>query len=788
MERIAISIEQARYHKVKYRAGGELEVSGYGCEDHFFETDTFEHSWQVIARLFDLGVFENNRNMLIDIGMPVIHQSASYNSRVLVLDGKIVLIRPKVWLADDGNYRESRWFRAWPPSRGIEQYLLPEIIEKRTGQKFAPIGNAILQGLDCSLAIETCEELFVPQPPHQQYGLHGVELVSNGSGSHHSLRKLKQRLDLITSATRRTGGAYVYANLIGCDGGRLYYDGCNMIVLNGELLAQGEQFSLESECFITYADVDLDAIQRYRINIVSRGVQAASLSMVNPIPKLPLLMRDGSLFSFCKQDAPAKIGRSLSHKISDSSGHTKWDHNEEDYEHVDGPLGRSLLEKLPPIQTEFTRPLQSPRVYLPQEEIALGPACWLWDYLRRSSLRGFLLPLSGGADSSATAALVGSMCLLVFEAIQMGKLNVLEDLRRITRKTTLAELQAANSEQAGTRNELDISSLWVPSSPQEIANEIFVTLYLGSENMSSKETRQRSKDLAAEVGSYHLDLNIWPAVEAILTIFQSAFPNKGPPKFKVYGGTYEENQALQNIQARIRMVISYLIAQLAPWARGQGSGTLLVLSSANVDEALRGYLTKYDCSAADINPIGGISKADLKLFLQWAATTRDKSRSSTTPGVLGGGLGLKSLKAVLEAAPTAELEPITVTHVQTDEADMGMTYDELSIYGRLRKVKHCGPVSMFYQLVREWSVYKMSPLLIAEKVKFFFKMYSINRHKLTTLTPSYHAESYSPEDNRFDLRQFLYNTKWTWAFAIINKAARRLEKQQEAEATAKKVD
>ena len=29
--------------------------------------------------------------------------------------------------------------------------------------------------------------------------------------------------------------------------------------------------------------------------------------------------------------------------------------------------------------------------------------------------------------------------------------------------------------------------------------------------------------------------------------------------------------------------------------------------SANVDEALRGYYTKYDCSAADVNPIGGAS-------------------------------------------------------------------------------------------------------------------------------------------------------------------------------------
>jgi NAD+ synthase (glutamine-hydrolysing) len=40
-----------------------------------------------------------------------------------------------------------------------------------------------------------------------------------------------------------------------------------------------------------------------------------------------------------------------------------------------------------------------------------------------------------------------------------------------------------------------------------------------------------------------------------------------------------------------------------------------VLGTGNVDEALRGYMTKYDCSSADINPIGGIAKGDLKKML-----------------------------------------------------------------------------------------------------------------------------------------------------------------------------
>ncbi len=72
-------------------------------------------------------------------------------------------------------------------------------------------------------------------------------------------------------------------------------------------------------------------------------------------------------------------------------------------------------------------------------------------------------------------------------------------------------------------------------------------------------------------------------------------------------------------------------------------------------------------------------------------------------------------------------------------------------------------------------------MLIAERVKKFFTYYSINRHKLTTLTPSYHAESYSPDDNRFDHRQFLYNTRWPWQFRQIDKMADTLEKCREKE-------
>lgn len=126
------------------------------------------------------------------------------------------------------------------------------------------------------------------------------------------------------------------------------------------------------------------------------------------------------------------------------------------------------------------------------------------------------------------------------------------------------------------------------------------------------------------------------------------------------------------------MVMAYLFAQLTPWVRGR-RGFLLVLGSANVDEALRGYMTKYDCSSADLNPIGSISKGDLKKLLGWAAKVRacllfvgtylptTQQRSLSTSGLDASILiffthrqrfGYSVLDEVAAAPPTAELRPI----------------------------------------------------------------------------------------------------------------------------------
>ena len=471
-------------------------------------------------------------------------------------------------------------------------------------------------------------------------------------------------------ATEKNGGVYVYANIKGCDGGRLYFDGSCMIVKNGELVGQGQQFSLD-EVDVIAATVDLDDVVSYRRS-PSFGGQASTSAKYKRIELEFTLTRSDSL---CSPESP----------------------------------------------------VIKARIHQPEEEIALGPACWLWDYLRRSGSGGFFLPLSGGIDSSATACIVASMCRLVVTSAKQGNVQTLNDVRKIVRDAS-----------------------YIPNDAKDLCQRIFVTCYMGTDN-SSQETKGRAMALANDIGSYHLGVVIDSVIDAIMTIF--TYMTGHSPRFRIHGGSDQENLALQNVQARARMLMSYTLAQLMLWSRGL-PGSLLVLGSANVDECLLGYMTKYDCSSADLNPIGGISKNDLKKFVFYCV---EKFNFTSLIGIIG-------------AQPTAELEPLKDGQVQqTDEEDMGLTYDELSLFGRLRKIDKCGPYTMFTKLLCHWGSI-MSPALIADKVKLFFTKYAINRHKSTVLTPAYHAESYSPDDNRFDIRPFLYRSTWPWQFRSIERA------------------
>jgi NAD+ synthase (glutamine-hydrolysing) len=96
--RIIKSIQKAKAMGCSYRTCQETEIPGYGCEDHFMELDTYTHCWEVIADI--LRDPELTKNILVETTMPILFRSSSYNCKLLLLNGKIVGIRPKIFLAD----------------------------------------------------------------------------------------------------------------------------------------------------------------------------------------------------------------------------------------------------------------------------------------------------------------------------------------------------------------------------------------------------------------------------------------------------------------------------------------------------------------------------------------------------------------------------------------------------------------------------------------------------------------------------------------------------------------
>lgn len=211
---------------------------------------------------------------------------------------------------------------------------------------------------------------------------------------------------------------------MGCDGDRLYFDGSAMVSLNGHLLAQSPQFSVKQVEVIT-ATVDLDLIQILRGNRPSFTNQAADSNYLFPFKYSRINVSD-----IC-----------LCHSELDS---------------YEIPV------------TQIVEPFYHPE----DEEIGLGPALWLWDYLRKSGAGGFYIPLSGGLDSCSCALIVFTMCKKLSDNLS----HVKSDLLKLI----------GNEE--GLEN------------PRDICSKLLSTCYLGTTN-STESSRLRAQNLANAINS-----------------------------------------------------------------------------------------------------------------------------------------------------------------------------------------------------------------------------------------------------------------------------------------------
>jgi NAD+ synthase (glutamine-hydrolysing) len=486
-----------------------------------------------------------------------------------------------------------------------------------------PIGDLIFDAGGVKIGFEICEDAWVANRPGAALALRGVDVILNPSASHFAFGKIEIRKRFVLEGSRAFGVSYVYANLLGNESGRAIFDGEAMIASQGRIIAAGPRFSYQ-EVQVTSAQVDVEA---------TRMAQARTASY------RPQLQDDPDGLCVCPFAYP---------KLRPAAAQ----------------IDEAAWEKSPDIKCE---------------EFARAVPLALFDYMRKSRSHGFVISLSGGADSSAIAVLVR---LMVEWAVA--------DLGMEEFKKRLGYFQRIQS----------------CGSIDSILREILTTVYQASAN-SGPITRGAAREVATALASRHLEFEIADLVASYVKMV-----SEGIGRTLTWD---RDDVALQNIQARVRSPSVWMLANI--------HGALL-LSTSNRSEAAVGYATMDGDTSGGLSPIAGIDKAFLRYWLAWMETT--------------GPQGLRSfpaLHAVTVQAPTAELRP--QSSKQTDEDDL-MPYPLLDAIERAAIRDKLTPLEVYHRVRLSFPQY--TPQQLGVWIERFFVLWCRNQWKRERYAPSFHLD------------------------------------------------
>lgn len=559
--------------------------------------------------------------MIVSVGLPLRFRNSLLNGTAMLSNGRILGFAAKRNLAGDGIHYEPRWFKPWrdPGFNTIE------LAWTAAGEEEYPIGNLLFEFGDVRIGYEICEDAWVADRPGAALAADAVDIILNPSASHFAFDKLAVRERLVVEGSRAFSATYIYANLLGNESGRIIYDGCSLIASGGKLVAEGPRFSLE-EVILTTATIDIDA---------TRTLQARTASFEPNLghPGHRVIEAD---FVFPHVE-PAK----------ETSRRAAWE------------TGPHVKEE------EFTRAL----------------TLALFDYLRKSRSHGFIVSLSGGADSSA----VSCLC-------QMMVRRALQELGVETTHQRLGYIKGITAYRTA----------------EELTRRLLTTVYQSTRN-SGPVTRNAAADVANAIWSDHLELDVESLHAGYVDLVSHVLGRK------LDWGT--DDLALQNIQARTRGPSVWMIANVR---------NALLLATSNRSEAAVGYATMDGDTCGGLSPIAGIDKAYLRRWLVWLEKQGPE------------GLGpIPALVSVNAQQPTAELRPGAT---QTDEADL-MPYELLDAVERLAIRDKLAPVEILEVLRSDFTQYDEKQLIAW--IERFFRLWCRNQWKRERYAPSFHLDDES---------------------------------------------
>jgi NAD+ synthase (glutamine-hydrolysing) len=193
----------------------------------------------------------------------------------------------------------------------------------------------------------------------------------------------------------------------------------------------------------------------------------------------------------------------------------------------------------------------------------------LFDYLRKSRAKGFVLSLSGGADSSCCAILV-------------------------------AEMVRRASKELGWETFCKRLSLPNVDNEKAAVAQLLTCAYQGTKN-SSASTLQAAQELANSIGA---KFHCWTVDDEVNSYEKKIETALGRPLTWA-----TDDIAKQNIQARARSPIIWLLANV--------KGAIL-LTTSNRSEGDVGYATMDGDTSGSLAPIAGVDKPFVMQWLLWA--------------------------------------------------------------------------------------------------------------------------------------------------------------------------
>ena len=560
-------------------------------------------------------IVAQTRGMVVSVGLPILHQNALFNCACLICDSSIRGFVAKRHLAGEGIHYEPRWFKPWPEGVVAELEL--------DGNSY-PLGDIFFECGDVKIGFEICEDAWVARRPGGDLSLQGVDIILNPSASHFAFEKFGVRRRFVLEGSRAFGVSYVHTNLLGNESGRIVFDGGTVIASDGRLLAQGPRFSFADRC-LTSAIIDVDAT---RMNRARTGSFQPDL--------------DGDPSDRCVE--------------------------------ID-----FTLSECEPSSEELAAPAWEASENLKEEEFTRAISLALFDYLRKSRSGGFVVSLSGGADSSAVACLVALMVKLGTD--ELGIRSFLDKLGHLS-----AVQEAANCD--------------------DIVRKLLACVYQATRN-SSDTTRNAARTVAQAIGAVLYEFEIDDLVDGYTKMVSSAV---GRPF------TWDtDDVALQNIQARARAPGVWMLANLR---------NSLLLATSNRSEAAVGYATMDGDTCGGLSPIAGIDKAFLRSWLRWL-------ESDGPEGVPA----IPELSVVNVQAPTAELRPLESG--QLDEDDL-MPYPVLDAIERAAIRDKQSPVEIYKVMKASFPQFEDASL--AFWVERFFKLWCRNQWKRERYAPSFHVD------------------------------------------------